>query len=124
MIHEVKIYKGNGELKKVISAEKANKLFWDTEHGIFACDELRIVVCRRCKTEFHTKKRRKMLCTPECAYQGKLEKMRRKTMHERPCDWCDTIYLPVSETNRFCTPKCHRKGVLQGDPVIRRREKK
>jgi hypothetical protein len=124
VIHEVRIYEGDGKLKKIISAKKANKMFWDTEYGILAGDDLRTIVCRNCQTEFETRQRRKIICTTECAYQEKLKRLKREPLTERPCDWCDAIYLPISETNRFCTPKCHRKGVLRGVPVIGRRKKK
>ena len=35
MIHEVRVYKGDGKLKQVISAKTANDMFWAAEGGAF-----------------------------------------------------------------------------------------
>lgn len=125
MIHEVRVYKGDGKLKQVISAKTANDMFWAAEGGAFTAATLRQVVCKRCKTLFETKDRRKALCTIECAYQWKIDKLKIKPLAERTCDWCEQAYVPKALNNRFCNPKCTREGVFHGVPIIMaRREEK
>jgi len=70
MIHEVRVYKPDGELKHVISEEEARKKFQSSymeDKSFYNIQrDMRQQTCKRCGSLFKTNERRKIYCSPKC----------------------------------------------------------
>ena len=49
-----------------------------------------------------------ILCSDECRLNRK-NRLRRKAKIDRPCEWCNTIFIASDQRRKFCTRYCKRK---------------
>ena len=84
MIHEIKVYDGNGVLKKTYNSKKATDMFWDSNEPITL---------------------NKRFCTKGA---GKF-KNREEVFENKECPYCKKDFLATGKM-KFCTTACQRKN--------------
>jgi hypothetical protein len=83
-MHEIRILKPNGEVKKVISSKKASELYWDgiVSDVLSGCvtNYKKLRKCKGCPKEFMPEARQQKFCNVKCQlkFYRKIQKRKRE----------------------------------------------
>ncbi len=143
MIHPVKIYDGNGKLKRKVTADEVSRIFWerDSDHDFSVGNTLVHkhrkrstpaanieIVCGWCGETAMKKSPAARYCSKGCCSKAKnalISKKRREARVKivKDCDRCGNQYNPVNASQRFCKNPCTLELVQKEQKIANRREK-
>tara|TARA_R110001599_G_scaffold41166_1_gene124722 strand:+ start:3939 stop:4442 length:504 start_codon:yes stop_codon:yes gene_type:complete len=138
-MYEVKIFNGDGEKIKTISAEKVRIDHWDMFDrvvigGVMRKDAPAIKKkCIHCKKEFKTVKPRVKICSPNCkktrtkaqakkafAYFRVKQERAEELAKDKKCKECGNSYKSAKKNKLFCQTLCNQRFYNRVRTEVRR----
>lgn len=94
MLYPVKVFDGEGNLKKIVTQEIVEERFWKnikTNNHIFAVQKskpnlkilIKTIICKVCEEEFTTTHAKTLYCGAECAHKMVEKKRKEKIILKR-----------------------------------------
>ncbi len=130
---EVRVYKPNGELKKVISREAIIQRHWDAlpeakPPQYVPANSRKIVPCCVCNKDFEQTDTRTKCCGIECQSARRKARDRQNWLkanppekRAKPCKWCENVFIPKYHSTTTCSPDCKIEWNRKLDRIKARR---
>lgn len=127
MFYEVRVYDGNGKLKKTISEEALHERHWRPESVVqdgkviphlvaengSHKDRKRVYLhCKQCKKEFMKLSFNQIYCSQDCNEKAKYERLaktRSSVSKEAKCVECGNVFISKRSNQKRCSDTCRRR---------------